>query len=86
MLPASILGGIFVGISAGLMIRTSGNDGIVLLVDKFTRFTVGYTYLALDLLVLILYLTFLTVGDIFRAILTIIISGQIINLIYYKKD
>lgn len=40
MLLASILGGIFVGISAGLMIRTSGDDVIALLVDKYTRFTV----------------------------------------------
>lgn len=90
MLLAAILGGIFVGIGVGLIVRTGGaaggDDVIALLVDKYTRFTVGHTYLALDLLVLILSLTYLTVGDIFWSILTVIVSGQIINLLYYKKD
>lgn len=69
MLLAAILGGIFVEVGVGLIVRTGGaaggDDVIALLADKYTRFTVGPAYLAMDLIVLILSLTYLTVEDIF---------------------
>ncbi|HAX72663.1 MAG TPA: hypothetical protein DCY20_03995 [Firmicutes bacterium] len=90
MLFATILAGLFVGVGVGLIVKTGGaaggDDVVALIVGNHTSLSVGHVYLIMDSLVLLLSLTYLTVDEVFYSILAVMISGRLINYIYYKKE
>lgn len=88
-LLASILGALFIGIGAGLCVRvggaTSGDDALAMSLSKLIHQPIERIYLASDLIVLALSLTYIPVRKIGFSLLTVIISGQLIGFIQKWK-
>lgn len=88
-LLAAIVGALFIGIGAGLCVRiggaTSGDDALAMSISHITKAPIQWIYLASDLLVLGLSLSYIPVKRIAYSLLTVILSGQIIGLIQPKK-
>lgn len=84
-LLASIVGALFIGIGAGLCVRvggaTSGDDALAMSVQHLTGIPVERVYMASDLTVLIMSLSYIPFKRIAYSILTVLLSGQIIGLI-----
>lgn len=84
-LSAAILGALFIGIGAGLCIRaggaTSGDDALAMSLSHVTKIPIQHLYLASDLMVLLLSLTYIPQGKILYSLLTVVLSGQIIGLL-----
>lgn len=82
---ASIVGGIFVGVGAGLSVRaggaTGGDDALSMSLAKITGADIQWIYLVSDLAVLLLSLTYIPLARILYSLLTVVISGQIIGFI-----
>lgn len=81
---ASMLGGVFVGVGAGLGIRlgcaSGGDDALALVLNKVTGLPIQWIYLITDGIVLLLSATYLPVGKLLYSLLTVTLSGQIIGL------
>lgn len=88
-LLAAVVGALFIGIGAGLCVRiggaTSGDDALAMSISHITKAPIQWIYLASDLLVLGLSLSYIPVKRIAYSLLTVILSGQIIGLIQPKK-
>ena len=88
-LLASILGAAFVGVGVGLCVRMGGapggDDALAMSLSKLTGAGIQWIYLASDLVVLLLSLSYIPVKKIVYSLLTVILSGQIIGLIAPKK-
>ncbi len=84
-LLASVAGAIFVGIGAGFSVRaggaTSGDDALAMSVSKLTGIGIQWVFLASDLAVLLLSLTYIPLSKIIYSLLTVVISGQLIGWI-----
>lgn len=88
-LLASILGAAFVGVGVGLCVRMGGapggDDALAMSLSKLTGAGIQWIYLASDLVVLLLSLSYIPVKKIVYSLLTVILSGQTIGLIAPKK-
>ena len=84
-LLASIAGGVFVGIGAGLVIRqggtTGGDDALALTISKRTGCRISLAYLVTDLTVLLLSLTYIPLSRIGFSVLTVVISSMLIDFV-----
>ena len=84
-LLAAILGALFIGIGAGLTIRaggaTTGDDALAMSLSHTLRIPIERIYLATDLSVLLLSLSYIPLKRIVYSLVTVILSGQIIGLI-----
>ena len=84
-LLASIVGSIFVGVGSGLCVRvggaTSGDDALAMSLSRVTKIKIQWIYLASDLIVLLLSLSYIPLRRIAYSLLTVILSGQIIGLL-----
>lgn len=84
-LLAAVVGAVFVGIGSGLCVRvggaTSGDDALAMSLTALTKIPIAWIYLASDMLVLTLSLSYIPLGRIVYSLLTVILSGQIIGLI-----
>ena len=84
-LAASIAGGLFIGIGAGLCVRsggaTTGDDALAMSLSRITGWDIQWIYLFTDLIVLLLSLSYIPVQKILYSLLTVILSGQIIGWI-----
>lgn len=84
-LLAAILGGIFVGVGVGLVIRqggsTGGDDALALAISKVTGSRLSVAYLVTDLSVLVLSLSYIPLRRIVYSIVTVTISSLLIDLI-----
>ena len=84
-LAASIAGGLFIGIGAGLCVRaggaTTGDDALAMSLSRITGCDIQWIYLITDLTVLLLSLTYIPLGRIVYSLITVILSGQIIGWI-----
>lgn len=84
-LLAAIVGAMFIGIGAGLCVRaggaTSGDDALAMSLSHLTKQPIERIYLASDLLVLTLSLSYIPLRRIGYSLLTVILSGQTIGLI-----
>ena len=82
---ASILGGIFVGVGVGLVVRqggaSGGDDALALTVSKLTRIRISIAYLLADVTVLCLSLSYIPINHIMYSFFTVIISSFVIDLI-----
>lgn len=84
-LLAAILGGAFVGIGVGLIIRQNGSsvgdDALALAISKFTGWRVVFAYLITDITVLLLSLTYIPLRRILYSLVTVTLSSLLIDLI-----
>ena len=84
-LAAAFIGALFVGIGVGLCVRTGGapggDDALALVISKLTRTKLQWAYLATDLIVLALSLSYLDYKRIALSLLTVTLSGQLIGLV-----
>ena len=84
-LIAAILGAVFVGVGVGLSVRAGGapggDDALAMSISKATKTDIRWSYLASDLIVLALSLSYLDVKRIALSLLTVILSGQIIGIV-----
>lgn len=89
-LLSSLVGAVFVGIGAGLCVRyggaPSGDDALAMALGRLLHTGVQHIYLASDLTVLALALTYIPWQRIGYSLLTVVLSGQIIGLMQKKKN
>ena len=82
-LTASLVGSVFVGVGSGLCVRvggaTSGDDALAMSLSRVTKIKIQWIYLASDLIVLLLSLSYIPLRRIAYSLLTVILSGQIIG-------
>lgn len=84
-LLAALVGALFIGIGAGLCVKcggaTAGDDALAMSFSHILRWPIERIYLASDLLVLVLSLSYIPFRRIIYSLLTVVLSGQIIGII-----
>lgn len=84
-LIAAVVGSLFVGIGVGLCVQANsaptGDDSLALSLSHHFNIGIQWVYLASDLIVLLMSLTYIPLSRIAYSLLTVILSGQIIGLI-----
>lgn len=82
---AAILGGLFVGVGVGIVVReggaSGGDDALALVISKIAHCKLSRAYLATDLTVLALSLSYIPVQKIFFSLITVTISSLVIDKI-----
>lgn len=88
-LAASVIGAIFVGVGVGLSVRAGGapggDDALAMGLSKITHKNIQWVYLISDLVVLALSLSYIPINRLVYSLLTVVLSGQIIGWMQYKK-
>lgn len=89
-LLAAVLGGLFVGVGVGLIVRaggaSGGDDALALVIAKVTRCPLSRAYLATDLTVLTLSATYIPLHKIACSLVTVTISSFCIERITEASD
>jgi uncharacterized membrane-anchored protein YitT (DUF2179 family) len=84
-LLAALLGALFIGIGAGICVRTGGatcgDDALAMSLSKITHIDIQWIYLISDMTVLGLSLSYISLKKIGYSLLTVILSGHIIGWI-----
>lgn len=84
-LVAAIIGGIFIGSGCGLIILQggggAGDDALALTIAKITQCRISQAYLATDIVVLTLSLTYIPLNRIVFSFVTAIVSSLLIEFI-----
>lgn len=84
-LLAAVLGGLFVGIGTGIILRqggsSGGDDALALTISRVTHLSLSLSYLLADLVVLALSLTYISITRIVFSVLTVTISSFVIGRI-----
>ncbi len=84
-LLCALLGGIFVGIGVGLIVRqggsSGGDDALALTISKITHWRISRAYLFTDFLVLGLSLSYIPFERIAFSIVTVMVSSLLIDFI-----
>lgn len=82
---ASLLGGLFVGVGVGLVVRegisSGGDDAMALTISKLTSCRISVAYLVTDITVLLLSLSYIPLHRIVYSLLTVITSSLMIDLV-----
>ena len=88
-LIAAVAGAMCIGIGAGLCVcaggATAGDDAMAMSINHLTKIPVERIYLASDLTVLVLSLSYIPFKKIAWSLLTVVLSGQIIGLLQKTK-
>lgn len=84
-LLAAILGGIFVGVGVGLIIRqggsSGGDDALALTLSHTLKWKLSRSYLFTDVVVLMLSFSYIPVKRIFFSLITVTISSNLIDVV-----
>lgn len=84
-LAAAVVGALFVGIGVGIVVKeggaSGGDDALSLVISKLANCRISRAYLATDLTVLCLSLTYIPFGKIAYSLVTVILSSFIIDKI-----
>lgn len=82
---AALLGGLFVGIGAGLIVRcggaSGGDDALALILRKVTGWKISHAYFFTDFTVLMLSLSYIPFRRIFFSLLTVMLSSALIEAV-----
>ncbi len=82
-LIAALAGAVFIGVGAGLCVRiggaTSGDDALAMSLSHLSGLKIETIYLASDLTVLALSLSYIPLSKIIYSLLTVTLSGKIIG-------
>ena len=83
-LLAAVVGAVFVGFGVGLCVRNNGaptgDDALAMGLSRILRTRIQWIYLASDLTVLLLSLSYIPLRRILFSLLTVVLSGQLIGL------
>ena len=83
-LIASVVGAVFVGIGVGLCVRNNGaptgDDALAMGLSHILKTKIQWIYLASDMTVLLLSLSYIPLRRILYSLLTVVLSGQLIGL------
>ena len=91
-IAAAIVGAIFVGVGAGIVVRQggacAGDDALALVISKKLHIKISQAYLFTDISVLLLSLTYIPFRQIAYSLVTVLLSGWIIEKIqnWKKKE
>ncbi len=91
-LLAALLGGLFIGVACGLILRqggsSGGDDALALIISKLLHCRISRSYLATDLSVLLLSLSYIPLERIAYSLITVTVSSFLIDYIhtYGKKE
>ena len=84
-LLAAVIGGLFIGIGCGLVVRQGascgGDDALALIISKTTRLKISQAYLFTDITVLALSLSYIPVRRIVYSLVTVTISSYLIDIV-----
>lgn len=84
-LIAAVLGGIFVGVGVGLIVRqggsSGGDDALALTISHILHWRLSRAYLFTDTVVLVLSLTYIPVARIVFSLITVNLSSLLIDWI-----
>lgn len=82
---AAVVGALFVGISVGICVRVggapTGDDALAMSLSSVLPVDIQWIYLASDLVVLFISLSYISLNKILYSLLTVLLSGQIIGII-----
>lgn len=82
---AAVIGALFVGISVGICVRVggapTGDDALAMSLSSVLPVDIQWIYLASDLVVLFISLSYIPLNKILYSLLTVLLSGQIIGII-----
>lgn len=82
---AAFLGALFVGVGVGLCVRAggapTGDDALAMSLSTRFRLPIERVYLVTDLTVLILSLSYLSLGRIACSLVTVMLSGKLIGIV-----
>ena len=88
-LIAAVLGACFVGVGVGLCVRMggapTGDDALAMSLSSVLKCKIQWVYLISDLSVLALSATYIPWQRLGYSLLTVLLSGQIIGWLQYKK-
>ena len=88
-LIAAVLGGIFVGVGVGLIIRqggsSGGDDALALTISHVSHWKLSRSYLFTDTVVLLLSLTYIPIMRIVFSLITVTVSSNLIDWIKEYK-
>lgn len=88
-LAASVIGALFVGVGVGLSVRAGGapggDDALAMGLSKITHKSIQWVYFISDFVVLALSLSYIPINRLVYSLLTVVLSGQIIGWMQYKK-
>lgn len=84
-LYAAVLGGLFVGVGVGLVIRgggsCGGDDALALTISHLAKWRIARAYLLTDVIVLVLSLSYIPLSRIVYSLVTVTISSFLIDFI-----
>ena len=84
-LLAALVGGLFVGVGCGLIVRiggaAGGDDALAMLLAKRLHISIGAAYLMGDLTILLLSLTYLPLSRVAFSLVTVLVSSTLIDLV-----
>ena len=93
LLLSSIIGGFLIGIGCGIVVKhvgsCGGDDSLALIINKLLKMPIFFCYFAVDIIVIILSLSYIDIKVIPYSILTAFISSLIIDFVSkkcYKKS
>lgn len=82
-LAAAVIGAVFVGIGAGIVVRQggacAGDDALAMVISKKLHIKISQAYLFTDITVLLLSLTYIPFRQIAYSLITVLLSGWIIE-------
>ncbi|WP_367924021.1 YitT family protein [uncultured Ruthenibacterium sp.] len=82
-LVAAVVGGIFVGVGVGLVVReggaSGGDDALAMVISRFLKCPIERAYFATDFTVLLLSLSYIPVKNILFSLVTVTLSSFIIG-------
>lgn len=85
---AAVLGGLFVGIGVGMIVRqggsSGGDDALALSISKKTHWRLSHAYLFTDLTVLALSLSYIPIAKIMFSVMSVTLSSYIIDVVQKK--
>lgn len=89
-LVAAIIGAAFVGVGIGLCVRAGGapggDDALAMSLSYLTGRKLQSIYLVLDIIVLVLSVTYIPLGRLMCSLLSVVLSGQLIGFVAdFKK-
>lgn len=84
-LLAALCGALFVGVGCGLAVRAggapSGDDAFAMSFSKLFKTNIWVAYFISDVSVLLLSLSYIPAGKIFYSLITVLLSGQLVDFI-----
>lgn len=88
-LLAAVIGGLFVGVGVGLIVRqggsSGGDDALALAISKRFKWNLAHSYMFTDFVVLFISLSYIPIVNVLVSLVTVTISSNVIDWIKHVK-